>query len=94
MDEAFTRLRSYARNNNRGLTEVAESLVAGNDQRRVGFGPAAHRRLRHRRSQRRPDSLAVRSYGPLSPERFQVYGACGTNTFAQAALLQSLVTPS
>lgn len=29
MDEAFTRLRSYARNNNRGLTEVAESLVAG-----------------------------------------------------------------
>jgi GAF domain-containing protein len=29
MDEAFNRLRSYARNNNRGLTEVAESLVAG-----------------------------------------------------------------
>ncbi len=29
MDEAFARLRSYARNSNRGLTEVAESLVAG-----------------------------------------------------------------
>jgi GAF domain-containing protein len=29
MDEAFNRLRSFARNNNRGLTEVAESLVAG-----------------------------------------------------------------
>jgi GAF domain-containing protein len=29
MDEAFTRLRSYARSNNRGLTEVAESVVAG-----------------------------------------------------------------
>jgi GAF domain-containing protein len=29
MDEAFNRLRSYARNNNRGLTEVAEALVAG-----------------------------------------------------------------
>jgi transcriptional regulator with GAF, ATPase, and Fis domain len=29
MDEAFNRLRSYARNNNRGLTEVAESLVVG-----------------------------------------------------------------
>lgn len=29
MDEAFNRLRAYARNNNRGLTEVAESLVAG-----------------------------------------------------------------
>jgi GAF domain-containing protein len=29
MDEAFARLRSFARNNNRGLTEVAEGLVAG-----------------------------------------------------------------
>lgn len=29
MDEAFSRLRNYARNNNRGLTEVAEALVAG-----------------------------------------------------------------
>jgi GAF domain-containing protein len=29
MDEAFGRLRSFARNNNRGLTEVAEGLVAG-----------------------------------------------------------------
>jgi GAF domain-containing protein len=29
MDEAFVRLRTYARNNNRGLTEVAEALVAG-----------------------------------------------------------------
>ncbi len=29
MDDAFSRLRAYARNNNRGLTEVAESLVAG-----------------------------------------------------------------
>jgi GAF domain-containing protein len=29
MDEAFTRLRSYARNHNRGLTEVAQALVDG-----------------------------------------------------------------
>ena len=29
MDDAFARLRSFARNNNRGLTEVAEALVAG-----------------------------------------------------------------
>jgi GAF domain-containing protein len=29
MDEAFNRLRSYARSNNRLLTEVAESVVAG-----------------------------------------------------------------
>ncbi len=29
MDEAFARLRSFARNTNRGLTEVAEALVAG-----------------------------------------------------------------
>ena len=29
MDEAFSRLRYYARSNNRGLTEVAEALVAG-----------------------------------------------------------------
>ena len=29
MDEAFSRLRAYARNNNRGLTEVAEALVMG-----------------------------------------------------------------
>jgi GAF domain-containing protein len=29
MDEAFLRLRAFARNNNRGLTEVAEALVAG-----------------------------------------------------------------
>jgi GAF domain-containing protein len=29
MDDAFARLRAYARNNNRGLTEVAEGLVAG-----------------------------------------------------------------
>jgi GAF domain-containing protein len=29
MDEAFARLRSFARSNNRGLTEVAEALVAG-----------------------------------------------------------------
>jgi GAF domain-containing protein len=29
MDEAFKRLRRYARNNNIGLTEVAESLVSG-----------------------------------------------------------------
>ncbi len=29
MDVAFSRLRAFARNNNRGLTEVAESLVAG-----------------------------------------------------------------
>ena len=29
MDDAFARLRAYARNNNRGLTDVAEGLVAG-----------------------------------------------------------------
>jgi GAF domain-containing protein len=29
MDEAFARLRTHARNSNRGLTAVAESLVAG-----------------------------------------------------------------
>ena len=29
MDVAFSRLRAFARNNNRGLTEVAEALVAG-----------------------------------------------------------------
>ncbi len=29
MDTAFSRLRSFARNNNRGLTDVAESLVRG-----------------------------------------------------------------
>lgn len=29
MDEAFARLRAFARNNNRGLTEVAEALVGG-----------------------------------------------------------------
>jgi GAF domain-containing protein len=29
MDQAFGRLRMFARNNNRGLTEVAESVVAG-----------------------------------------------------------------
>ena len=29
MDEAFNRLRRFARNHNRRLTEVAESLVAG-----------------------------------------------------------------
>jgi GAF domain-containing protein len=29
MDDAFARLRSFARNNNRGLTEVAEGLVDG-----------------------------------------------------------------
>ncbi len=29
MEEAFSRLRSYARNHNRGLTEVARSLVDG-----------------------------------------------------------------
>ncbi len=29
MDGAFSRLRAFARNNNRGLTEVAESLVSG-----------------------------------------------------------------
>ncbi len=29
MDEAFSRLRSYARNNNRGLTDVASALIAG-----------------------------------------------------------------
>jgi AmiR/NasT family two-component response regulator len=29
MDEAFARMRTFARSNNRGLTEVAESLVAG-----------------------------------------------------------------
>lgn len=29
MDEAFTRLRSYSRNHNIGLTEVAEALVSG-----------------------------------------------------------------
>lgn len=29
MDEAFSRLRAYARHNNRGLTEVAEALIAG-----------------------------------------------------------------
>ncbi|MGZ4741101.1 MAG: GAF and ANTAR domain-containing protein [Ilumatobacteraceae bacterium] len=29
MDEAFSRLRAFARSNNRGLTEVAEALVAG-----------------------------------------------------------------
>ncbi len=30
MNEAFSRLRSYARNNNRGLTETAEALVSAN----------------------------------------------------------------
>jgi GAF domain-containing protein len=29
MDEAFSRLRAYSRNNNRGLTNVAEAVVAG-----------------------------------------------------------------
>ena len=29
MDQAFKRLRSYARNNNRGLTEVAEAISSG-----------------------------------------------------------------
>jgi GAF domain-containing protein len=29
MDDAFARMRAFARNNNRGLTEVAEALVAG-----------------------------------------------------------------
>jgi GAF domain-containing protein len=29
MDNAFARLRAFARNNNRGLTEVAESMIAG-----------------------------------------------------------------
>jgi GAF domain-containing protein len=29
MDDAFARLRGFARNNNRGLTEVAEGLVTG-----------------------------------------------------------------
>ena len=29
MDDSFAKLRSFARNNNRGLTEVAEALVAG-----------------------------------------------------------------
>ena len=29
MDEAFRRLRTYARDNNRGLTDVAEALIAG-----------------------------------------------------------------
>jgi hypothetical protein len=29
MDDAFSRLRAFARNNNRGLTEVADALVAG-----------------------------------------------------------------
>jgi GAF domain-containing protein len=29
MDEAFARLRAFARNNNRGLTEVAEAMVSG-----------------------------------------------------------------
>ena len=29
MDDAFVRLRAFARNHNRGLTEVAEGLVAG-----------------------------------------------------------------
>ena len=29
MTEAFSRLRTYARNNNRGLTETAEALIAG-----------------------------------------------------------------
>jgi hypothetical protein len=29
MDNAFSRLRSFARGNNRGLTEVAQGLVAG-----------------------------------------------------------------
>jgi GAF domain-containing protein len=29
MDDAFARMRAYARNNNRGLTDIAEGLVAG-----------------------------------------------------------------
>ena len=29
MDRAFARLRDYARYTNRGLTDVAESLIAG-----------------------------------------------------------------
>ena len=29
MDEAFSSLRTYSRNNNRGLTSVAEAIVAG-----------------------------------------------------------------
>ena len=51
MDEAFNRLRAFARNNNRGLTEVAESLVAGTinidavwDRRRVPPPPPRARR--------------------------------------------------
>ena len=42
MDEAFTRLRSYARSNNRGLTEVAESLLpARSASKRFGTGAQA-----------------------------------------------------
>lgn len=47
MDEAFNRMRAYACNHNRGLTEVAESLVAGTvnidsvwDRRRTPPPPA------------------------------------------------------
>ena len=67
MDEAFTRLRSFARNNNRGLTEVAESLVAGtlsveavSDRRRTAAAATGG----HKEG---ADSLAVRSYDPLCP---------------------------
>jgi GAF domain-containing protein len=42
MDEAFARLRTYARNNNRGLTEVASAVVAGTITDEV-VAPLRHR---------------------------------------------------
>ena len=44
MDEAFARLRSYARNSNRRLTDVAEAVVAGTtDVREITTKPPPHR---------------------------------------------------
>jgi len=50
MDTAFSRMRAFARNSNRGLTEVAEALVAGtlkidslNRERRPPPPPAVRR---------------------------------------------------
>ena len=46
MDAAFTQLRAFARNNNRGITEVAESLIAG----KITVGAIVAKRLPHHRS--------------------------------------------
>ena len=51
MDEAFSGLRAFARNNNRGLTEVAEGAGRRHDQHRRRRGTGAADRRRHRATQ-------------------------------------------